>query len=48
MGAVVVYYSYSNNTKRIAEIIADKTNADLLELVPSVPYTYNHDELVKD
>ena len=48
MGTAVVYYSYSNNTRRIAEIIADKLNADLLELVPAVPYTYNYDELVKD
>jgi flavodoxin len=48
MGTAVVYYSYSNNTRRIAEIVADKLNADLLELVPTVPYTYNYDELVKD
>lgn len=48
MGAAVVYFSYSNNTRRIAEIVADKTNSDLLELVPSVPYSYNYDDLVKE
>ena len=48
MGTAVVYYSYSNNTRRIASIVADKLNADLLELIPAVPYTYNYDELVKD
>ena len=48
MGTAVVYYSYSNNTRRIAELVAEKLNADLLELVPSVPYSYDYDELVKD
>ena len=48
MRTAVVYYSYSNNTRRIAEIIAEKLNADILELVPAVPYTYNQEELVKD
>ncbi len=48
MGAAVIYYSYSNNTRRIAEIIADKVGADILELVPAVPYSYTYDELVDD
>ena len=48
MGTAVIYYSYSNNTRRIAELVAEKTNADLLELVPAMPYSYDYDELVKE
>ena len=31
---LVVYYSYDDSTKTIAEMIADETGADLFELVP--------------
>lgn len=36
---LVVYYSATNNTKAVAEIIADETGADLFELVPTNPYS---------
>ena len=37
--AIVVYYSGSGNTKRVAEFIADELNADTFEIVPSEPYS---------
>ena len=36
---LVVYYSASGNTERIAEIIAEDTQADIFEIVPEKIYT---------
>lgn len=38
MKSLVVYYSRSNITKRLAENIASKTGADIEEIVPKVNY----------
>ncbi len=40
---LIVYYSWSGNTRRIVEFIKKHTNADVLELVPetSYPSSYN-------
>lgn len=37
--SLVVYFSATGNTKRAAEIIAEKTGADIFEIEPSVPYS---------
>lgn len=36
---LVVYFSATGNTKRIAQIIASDRNADIFEIVPESPYT---------
>lgn len=36
---IVVYFSGSGNTKRVAGFVADELNADAFELVPVTPYT---------
>lgn len=36
---LVVYYSATGSTKVIAELIAEKSNGDLFEIVPQEPYT---------
>lgn len=36
---LVVYYSATGNTERIAQMIADATGADVFELEPAEPYT---------
>ena len=36
---LVVYYSASGNTDRVAKAIADTADADLFELIPTEPYT---------
>lgn len=37
--AIVVYFSASGNTKRVAELAADELGADLFELIPVEPYS---------
>lgn len=36
---LVVYFSASGNTKRVAELVASEMSADLFEIVPAEPYT---------
>ena len=36
---LVVYFSATGNTKRIAQIIASDKNADIFEIIPENPYT---------
>lgn len=44
--SLVVYYTWSGHTKRMAELIASKTNADILELKPELPYSNNYNTVV--
>ena len=37
--ALVVYFSATGNTKALAKTIAETTGADIVEIVPEVPYT---------
>ena len=37
--AIVVYFSGSGNTKRVAELVANETGVAIFELVPKNPYT---------
>lgn len=36
---LVVYFSASGNTKNVAEMVSDKLNADVFEIIPKEPYT---------
>ena len=48
MKKLVVYYSQSNgNTKRIAEMIAEKIGADITEIDTVIPYTGSYDQIVR-
>ncbi len=35
----VIYFSATGNTQRVAEVIAEVTGGELLEIIPSEPYT---------
>ncbi|MDY4836133.1 MAG: flavodoxin [Frisingicoccus sp.] len=39
MKAAVVYFSGTGNTKAVAEVMAEKTEADIYEIIPSEEYT---------
>lgn len=45
---LIVYYSWSNgNTKRIAELLQQKTGANIVRIETAVPYTGDYDEVVE-
>jgi flavodoxin len=47
MKKLVIYYSQARgNTKRIAEMIAQKTGADITAIETAVPYTGTYEEIV--
>ena len=39
MKTLLVYYSYTGNTKIIADMIKEKLNCDILGLKPKIPYS---------
>lgn len=45
--AIVIYYSLSGNTKRIAELIRDKTGADIAEIQTLIPYAGDYNSIVE-
>lgn len=45
--ALVVYFSWSGNTKNVAEAIQAQTHADILEIVPVVPYSDDYDTVLE-
>lgn len=46
--ALIVYYSYSNATKRLAEDIAIITDGDIRELIPETPYSFIYNGATKE
>ncbi|WP_320929575.1 hypothetical protein [Hungatella sp.] len=46
MKAVIIYYSYSGNTKKIAEMVQRETGFRAAELRNVVPYSENYDVVV--
>ena len=44
---LIVYFTYTNNTKRIAEDIKKKLNCDILEIKPVKPYDTDYDTVVR-
>lgn len=46
--ALVVYYSYSNTTKSLAEDIAIITDGDIRELIPEKPYSFAYNGATKE
>lgn len=43
---LVAYFSWSGNTRQMAEAIARQTGAGLFEIAPATPYTQDYDELL--
>lgn len=45
---LVVYYSFSGNSKKVAEYVKNKLGADILELEPLVPFLDDYNEVVDE
>ncbi len=48
MKPLIVYYSYSGITKRLAEDIVLITDGKLRELKPETPYSFSHNTAIKE
>ena len=44
--SLVVYFSWSGNTKNVAESIQNQTDADIFEIIPQTPYSDDYDTVV--
>lgn len=45
---LVIYYSFTGNSKKVANYVKDKLGADLLELEPRIPFSTDYDEVVAE
>lgn len=45
---LIVYFTYTNNTKSIAEKIKGELNCDILEIKTKIPYSTDYDKVVND
>lgn len=48
MNKLVVYFSYTNHTRKIAEKIKENLNCDILEIKTIVPYSSDYQTVVDD
>lgn len=48
MKALILYYSYSGNTRRIAQMIKDKLNCDWAEIETLKEYSKNYNDVVEE
>mgnify|MGYP001772922647 CR=1 FL=1 len=44
---LIVYYSWSGNTRRVAQVIQGYVGGDLVELIPEQPYPTSYQETVR-
>ncbi len=44
---LIVYYSHSGNTQKIAQLIGGETGGEVLEIKPKTPYPQAYDAVVK-
>lgn len=42
---LIAYFSWSGNTRQLAEVIQEQTGGDLFEIIPETPYTDDINEL---
>ncbi len=48
MNKLIVYFSYTGNTRMIAKKIREKLNCDILEIKTLIPYSKDYDTVVND
>ncbi len=45
---IVIYYSFSGNSKKVAKYVQNKIGTDLLELEPATPFSDDYDTVVDE
>lgn len=45
---LIIYFSYTGNTRKIANMIKEKLNCDTLELQPVIPYSTDYQTVVDE
>ena len=45
---LIIYYSYTGNSEKIAYYVKDKLNADILKLEPKIPFSSDYDQVVQE
>jgi len=45
---LIVYFTYTNNTKSIAEKIKNELDCDILQIKTVIPYSTNYEVVVND
>ena len=45
---IIIYFTYTGNTKKIAEKIKEKLNCDIIEIKTVIPYSKDYDTVVND
>lgn len=45
--SIVVFYTWSSQTRKLAEMIARQTGADIEVIVPQLPYSQNYNTVVE-
>lgn len=45
---LIIYYSYTGNSRKVAHYVKEKINADILELEPKVPFSNDYDVVVEE
>ena len=45
---LVIYYSYTGNSKKVANYVKEKLGADILELEPKIPFSDDYDAVVEE
>lgn len=48
MNKLIVYFSYTNHTKEIANRIKEKINCNILEIKTVIPYSEDYNKVVDD
>lgn len=46
--SLVVYFSWSGNTEKVAKSVASKTGSDVFEIIPKTPYSSDYNTVVSD
>ena len=48
MKKLIIFYSYTGNTRKVAKYMAEKIGADIEEIKTDISYSSDYDKVVED